>query len=110
MRIVLDTNVSAPARRPARTRRLGRLFGGRPIRLMFCSISTELLAELSRVLRYDRLRRGDGLTDQQIDQHVRDIEAAGVMVPLPADNCRPLFLTIRTMIRSSQWPSSGKQT
>lgn len=83
MRIVLDTNVlarttpgpSSPAREVLR-----RAASAPHVLLM----SHSLLSELSRVLRYERLRKTHGLSNEEIDRHVRSIEGAGVVVPLPA--------------------------
>jgi putative PIN family toxin of toxin-antitoxin system len=45
-------------------------------------ISPVLLDELTRVLRYPRLRALHGLDDADIAQFVRDVEAASLVVPL----------------------------
>jgi len=82
MRIVLDTNVlarttpgpSSPAREV-----LQRAANAPHVLL----IAAPLLEELARVLRYERLRRMHGLTDEQIDAHVHFVEIAGLLVPLP---------------------------
>ena len=84
MRVVLDTNILARATPGS----------GGPARELFrrCSrpphaivLSSELLSELSRVLRYERLRRIHGLTDDEIDEHVSDVRDASVLV-LPVDS------------------------
>ncbi len=83
MRIVLDTNVLARTtpgpESPARE--VLRLAAAQPHALL---LSADILSELARVLRYGRLRQRHGLTDIEIDQHIANIEAAGVVVPLPA--------------------------
>jgi predicted nucleic acid-binding protein len=47
--------------------------------------SSELLAELSRVLRYERVLKLHRLDDKEIDAFVRSVEAGSIVVPLPAD-------------------------
>ena len=83
MRIVLDTNVLArttPGLSSA-AREVLRLAVISPHVLL---LSENMLAELDRVLRYDRLRKLHGLSDDEIDRHVADIRAVCVLVPLPA--------------------------
>lgn len=82
MRIVLDTNVLA---------RVVKSPEG-PAAELFERIASEhllitslaLLAELSRVLAYDRVRRIHRLSDQALGEFVQKIEA-GSLVVLPAD-------------------------
>jgi len=47
--------------------------------------SSELLSELSRILRYERVRKLHRLDDAEIDAFVRNIEAGSIPVQLPAD-------------------------
>jgi len=82
MRILLDTNVLARAA-------AGRV--GPAYDLVLCATRTDhvlvvspfLVAELSRVLRYERLRPIHRLTDPEIDQYVNDLIAVAEMV-IPA--------------------------
>ena len=47
--------------------------------------SSDLLAELSRVLAYERVRNLHQRNDQEIDEFVQNVEAGSVLVQLPAD-------------------------
>ncbi len=47
--------------------------------------SPESLAELSRVLAYDRVRKLHQRNDQEIGEFVQNVEAGSVLVQLPAD-------------------------
>ena len=82
MRFVLDTNVLARVvmspQGPA-AELFERIASDH---LLITSLA--LLAELSRVLAYDRVRRIHRLSDQAIGEFVRRIEA-GSLVALPAD-------------------------
>jgi uncharacterized protein len=83
MRIVLDTNILARAvaapRGPA-----GELFE-RICAGQVLVVSLELLAELARVLAYERVRRMHRLTDNGIEEFVESVEAGAVVVSLPSD-------------------------
>lgn len=82
MRAVLDSNILAraasPSLGPAREV-LDRLSAPPHVLVL----SAFIISELSRVLRYDRVRRMHGLDDAGIDRYVAFVEAAGVLVPLP---------------------------
>lgn len=89
MRIVLDTNVLARAAQPT----------SGPARdvLIRCTedphvllLSAFILAELHRVLRYERVRQVHGLDDFGVDQYIAHVEAAGVTVALPAASTIPI--------------------
>ena len=82
MRVLMDTNVLVRA--------TGRSSG--PARELFLqlldpphaiSASEYLLDELRRVLNYPRVQRVHGLTPQEAEQHVRDIEAIAEVVDVP---------------------------
>jgi putative PIN family toxin of toxin-antitoxin system len=83
MRLVLDTNVLArvvisPAGLAA------ELFDR--VRLEHVLVtSPEMLAELSRVLRYEHVRKLHGLGDPEIDEFVASIEVGSIVVSLPAN-------------------------
>lgn len=79
MRVVLDTNVLARAvpgpNSPAR-QLLERLLA--PTHVLVSS--PLLLAELARVLRYDRVRAIHGLDDPDIDAYVESLRTASLLV------------------------------
>ncbi len=84
MRIVLDTNVLARAAIP--TSGLAREL------LLRCTksphvvaLSEFILSEVSRVLRYARMRKAHRLTDQDIEAYVADLKSACVTVLLPEE-------------------------
>ena len=91
MRIVLDTNVLARAAsgppRPA-AELLQRAIKEPHI---LC-VSPFLLSELSRVLRYERVQRIHGMTDEDIDQFLQDIQWASVVVE-PAPDATAAIVT-----------------
>jgi uncharacterized protein len=83
MRVVLDTNILARA--------TGASAG--PARAVFLRlldpphsilVSRSLLDELRRVMNYPRVQKIHGLTTEEIEKHVHDIELAAVIVDLPA--------------------------
>jgi putative PIN family toxin of toxin-antitoxin system len=82
MRIVLDTNVLARAATgpPGPADEL-LLRSVTPPNLL--CVSAFLLAELGRVLRYPRVRNLHGMTEQQIDDYVGDIQMASLVVGVP---------------------------
>jgi putative PIN family toxin of toxin-antitoxin system len=82
MRIVLDTSVLARA--AMRTSGLGREL------LLRCTeaphvlvLSEFIISEVSRVLRYARMRKAHGLSDQDIEEYIAHLRSAGVIVLLP---------------------------
>jgi putative PIN family toxin of toxin-antitoxin system len=81
MRVVLDTNiltrVPASPHGPA-----GELFDRLRSDHLLVN-SSELLAELARVLGYDRLRKIHGLDDAAIEDFVEHVEAGSFLVALP---------------------------
>lgn len=77
MRVVLDTNILARASRAGLARELlQNLRTGAHSYI----VSPFIIAELSEVLRYDRLRRMHRLDGAAIDQHVRDIAEGAVRI------------------------------
>ncbi|MDZ4684386.1 MAG: putative toxin-antitoxin system toxin component, PIN family [Planctomycetaceae bacterium] len=85
MRVVLDTNV------------LARAAGGPPSPaaelLTLClesprvlCVSPFQLSELSRVLRYERVRRLHGMSDEVVDQFLQYLQAASLTVELAVDS------------------------
>lgn len=84
MRIVLDTNVLARAASgpPGPAAELLKLCLESPRELC---VSLFLISELSRVLRYDRVRRIHGLSDEGIDEFLQDLQVASVMVATPPE-------------------------
>jgi len=83
MRAVLDTNILArPAHDPSgpAAEVVQRLSQDPHVLL----ISDSILTELHRVLRYERVRRLHGFTDEEINEYVASIEAVSVFVELPA--------------------------
>src|SRR5437868_14327814 len=83
MRVVLDTNILAramPGRNTPATELLDRVV--LPPHLLI--LSPFLLMELSRVLRYERVRRVHGFDDDQIGVFLQHIESAAFLV-IPPD-------------------------
>ena len=81
MRIVLDTNILARAASgpPGLAHELV-LAATRPEHVLL--LSPFLLSELSRVLRYDRLRSIHGFNDVEIDEFIADLQlVAEIVVP-----------------------------
>src|ERR1700719_944274 len=83
MRVVLDTNVLARAARggtgPAAE--LLRIVALPPHTFI---LSPFILSELSRALRYPRLRKLHGLDDQKIDAYVQSVQSAALLVNPPS--------------------------
>ncbi|MEI8022413.1 MAG: putative toxin-antitoxin system toxin component, PIN family, partial [Schlesneria sp.] len=79
MRIVLDTNILARAANgpPSPAAEVLQLSLAPPH--ILC-VSPFLISELSRVLRYERVRRIHGMSDQVIDQFLQDLQTASLMV------------------------------
>jgi uncharacterized protein len=82
MRVVLDTNVLARA--AMRMSGLGREL------LLRCTenphvlvLSEFIILEVSRALRYPRMRKSHGLSDQDIEEYIGDLRSACVIVLLP---------------------------
>lgn len=84
MRILLDTNVLARAASgpPGLAHELV-LNATRAEHVLL--VSPFLLVELSRVLRYPRLREMHGLSDGGIDQYISDLLAVAELVLLPSE-------------------------
>jgi len=82
MRILLDTNILARAAtpNPGPARALLLKATEDPHVLV---LSGYVLAELGRILRYERVRPLHGLTDSGIDQYLADLQAGGVTMELP---------------------------
>jgi putative PIN family toxin of toxin-antitoxin system len=83
MRVVLDTNVLARAARG------GTGPAAEVLRLIMVPphifiLSPFLLSEISRALRYPRLRKLHGLDDLKIDAYVQSLQAAALLVNPPA--------------------------
>lgn len=83
MRVVLDTNILARAVRG------GTSPAAEVLRLVMVAphvfiLSPFLLSELSRVLRYPRLRKLHNLDDTKIDAYVQSVQAAAALVNPPA--------------------------
>ncbi len=82
MRIVLDTNVLARAASgPPGMASALVMVATRPEHVLL--LSPFLISELSRVLRYERLRAVHGLDDVAIDQYVSDLVLVGEVVLPP---------------------------
>jgi uncharacterized protein len=82
MRIVLDTNVLARAVRGG-TGPAAELLGLVMVPPHTFLLSPFLLLELSRVLRYERLRKLHQLDDAQIDAYVQALQSAALVVNPP---------------------------
>ena len=82
MRIVLDTNILAraasPSRSPAREVLIRCIEDPHTLLL-----SAFIVWELSRVLRYDRVRSIHGLDEAGIERYIAHLESASVTVTLP---------------------------
>ena len=84
MRTVLDTNVLARAAMPRSG--LARAL------LVRCTqdphvllLSEFMISELSRVLRYERMQKAHGLSDQGIEEYLADLKSACATVHLPEE-------------------------
>lgn len=84
MRILLDTNILARAA-AGPTGPAHELFLLATQHVHLLVLSQFLLHELSRVLRYERLRPVHGLSDEDIDQFVGDLVLVGEIAEVPAD-------------------------
>ncbi len=83
MRIVLDTNILARAASGPPSPAAELLQRAMQEPHVLC-VSPFLLSELSRVLRYERVRRIHGMTDEDIDHFLQNIQLASVVVePAP---------------------------
>lgn len=83
MRVVLDTNILARASYSP-TGPAGECLQRLRDPAHVLVLSAFILDELDRVLRYPRLQRLHGLTDQEIDDYVRDVADAALVVPINA--------------------------
>jgi uncharacterized protein len=81
MRIVFDTNILARAT-GSPSGPASDLFG-RTCTDHVLIVSPELLAELTRVLSYDRVRRMHQLNDAGIEEFLASIESGSTVVSLP---------------------------
>lgn len=90
IRIVLDTNILARARTGPRGP------AGELLRLVLAEhvliLSPSLLTELSRVLRYPRMRALHGDSDTALDDYVRDVQQHACIV-MPAEPLDPPIVT-----------------
>jgi len=79
MRVLLDTNVLARAAGPIRglAHELLRIVTHHRHELL---LSPFLMTELGRVLRYDRVRRVHGLSDEEIDKFIVDLVRVALIV------------------------------
>jgi len=84
MRILLDTNVlvRAASGPPSPAEELLRICLTPPQVLCF---SPFLFSEVSRVLRYPRVQRIHGMSEEKIDSYLRFLQAGSLMVTVPAD-------------------------
>src|SRR6266404_3901730 len=83
MRIVLDTNVLARAVRGG-TGPAAELLGIVMLPPHTFILSPFLLSELSRVLRYPRMRKLHKLDDAELDTYVQSLQAAALVVNPPS--------------------------
>src|SRR5438046_8705391 len=83
MRVVLDTNVLARAVRGG-TGPAAELLSIVMVAPHTFLLSPFLLSELSRVLRYERLRKLHKLDDTEIDAYVQSLQSAALVVNPPA--------------------------
>src|SRR3972149_5153015 len=82
MRIVLDTNVLARA--AMRTFGLARELLLRSTEDPHALVLSEfIISEVSRVLRYARMRKAHGLSDEDIDEYLGHLRSGCVTVLLP---------------------------
>lgn len=90
MRVVLDTNILARARTGPRGP------AGDALRIVLQDqlliVSPSLLTELSRVLKYPRMRELHGADDAGIDEYIRDLQQAACVVA-PAEPLNPPLVT-----------------
>ncbi len=84
MRILLDTNilVRAASGPPSPAEELLRLCLAPPH--VLC-LSPFLLSEVSRVLRYPRVQKVHGMSDEKIDAYLGFLRAGSLMVTVPSD-------------------------
>jgi predicted nucleic acid-binding protein len=82
MRIVLDTNILARAASGPPSPAAELLLRCISPPYVLCS-SPFLLSELSRVLRYPRVSRLHGMTNEEIDVYVRNVQMASLVVDIP---------------------------
>ena len=89
MRIVLDTNalIRAHARVPLLARRLLRAILQHNHRLV---LSNEILAEVTKVLRYPRFQHLYGLTDSELLEYVQFLQSVSELIPLDHSYWAPL--------------------
>jgi putative PIN family toxin of toxin-antitoxin system len=89
LRIVLDTNtlIRAHDRIPSLARRLLRTILERGNRLI---LSNEILAEVTKVLRYPRFQKLYGLTDADLLEYVQFLQSVSAIVPLESGYRAPL--------------------
>jgi putative PIN family toxin of toxin-antitoxin system len=89
LRVVLDTNtlIRAHGRSPSRARHLLRTLLERGDQLI---LSNEILAEVTRVLRYPRFQEMFGLTDADLLEYVQFLQSIAVLVPLELRYNAPL--------------------
>jgi putative PIN family toxin of toxin-antitoxin system len=82
MRAVLDTNILARAARggPGLAAEIVRMLTAEPHVLI---LSPFLIAELARVLRYERMRVVHGLDDEGIDAYVQRVQSGALVVDPP---------------------------
>ncbi len=84
MRVVLDSNVLSRAaydqKGPAAAL-LSQIRGSRHVLI----VSSYILTEIDRALRYPRFRRYHGLSDEEIERFVSDVEAASLVLELTGD-------------------------
>jgi putative PIN family toxin of toxin-antitoxin system len=82
MRVLLDTNIlarAAASRNGPAAEVFRRIAAGHVL-----VVSSELLAELARVLSYERVRRMHQLGEAGIDAFIESIESGAAVVSLPA--------------------------
>jgi putative PIN family toxin of toxin-antitoxin system len=89
LRVVLDTNVLLRAhdRRPSRARALLDAVQRNPHRLV---LSSEILVEMVRVLRYPRFQQLYGFTDEDLLTQRQRLESTADMVDLNCSYVAPL--------------------
>jgi uncharacterized protein len=81
MRVALDTNILARAV-SSPTGPAGELFE-RIAASHVLIVSPELIAELARILSYDRVRRMHQLSDEGINAFIESVESGATVVSLP---------------------------
>lgn len=83
-RIVIDTNIIA--RSVASPHGLAwKLFQRALAESYLLCTSSFMLAELDRVLRYPRLRKMHGLSDQEIEEFVQSVQRVSLVIELGSD-------------------------